>query len=72
MLVGAAETLAEIIHRRISEAGSRGDLVTFKDAVGLAAIFPDGMFALASEEASNDETGRGNSLERPQRPFTQW
>jgi hypothetical protein len=27
MLVGAAETLVEIIYRRISEAGSRGDLV---------------------------------------------
>jgi len=61
MLVGAAETLADVIYRRISEAGSRGDLVNRKDTVGLAAIFPDGMFALTIEETSSDETGRGNS-----------
>jgi hypothetical protein len=60
MLVGAAETLVETINRRISEAGSRGDLVNRKDTVGLAAIFPDGMFALTIEETSSDETGRGN------------
>jgi hypothetical protein len=72
MLVGAAETLVETFYRRISEAGSRADLVNHKDTVGRTAIFPGGMFALTSGEASNDKKGRGNSLKRPKRPFTQW
>jgi len=58
MLVGAAGTLAGIIYRRISEAGSRGIWSTVKIRLGSPLYFRMGCSRW--RVASNDKTGRGN------------